>query len=158
MEAFDKDGHSICTWSYPIHFAASYFERHLASTPMTLEVRYPAEAVKEGQEITLRSEKVSVAFDASTGMITRVKAGGKEVPFKDGPVAVGMKMRFEEAASYVYQTAEGAVFCAKYKGGVDSIVWKLTSQGLLYMDAVLLNRDSGCDGFDDAFMDTKVYN
>lgn len=158
LEAFDKDGHSICTWSYPIHFAASYFERHLASTPMTLEVRYPAEAVKEGQEITLRSEKVSVAFDASTGMITRVKAGGKEVPFKDGPVAVGMKMRFEEAASYVYQTAEGAVFCAKYKGGVDSIVWKLTSQGLLYMDAVLLNRDSGGDGFDDAFMDTKVYN
>ena len=37
LEAFDKDGHSMCTWTYPIHFAKPYFERHLASTPMTLQ-------------------------------------------------------------------------------------------------------------------------
>lgn len=56
------------------------------------------------------------------------------------------------------RAADGAVFCAKYKCGVDSIVWRLTDQGLLYMDAILLNRASGGGGFDDAFMDTKVYN
>lgn len=50
------------------------------------------------------------------------------------------------------------MFCAHYKGGADSIVWRLTPQGLLYMDAVLLNRASGGGGFDDAFMDTEVYN
>lgn len=158
LEAFDKDGHSMCTWTYPIHFAKPYFERHLASTPMTLQAVRPAEAVKEDNAFTLRSEQVSVTFDAATGMITRVLSGDKEIPFKDGPVAVGMKMRFEAAESYVRRAADGAVFCAKYKGGVDSIVWRLTDQGLLYMDAILLNRASGGGGFDDAFMDTKVYN
>lgn len=69
-----------------------------------------------------------------------------------------MKMLYQPASSYVRQDSEEAVFCARYKGGVDSIVWRLTSQGLLYMDAVLLNRASGGGGFDDAFMDTEVYN
>ena len=36
-----------------------------------------------------------------------------------------------------------AVFCAYYRGGVDSIQWRLSASGLLSMDAVLLNRASG---------------
>ncbi len=35
-------------------------------------------------------------------------------------------------------------------------VWR--PDGLLYMDAILLNRASGGGGFDDAFMDSKVFN
>lgn len=73
-------------------------------------------------------------------MISRIISGGTEVPFKDGPVAVGMKMRYEPTLSYVRNSNEGAVYCAKYKGAADSIVWRLTDKGLLYMDAILLNR------------------
>ena len=91
-------------------------------------------------------------------MISRITSGGTEVPFKDGPVAVGMKMRYEPTLSYVRNSNEGAVYCAKYKGAADSIVWRLTDKGLLYMDAILLNRASGGGGFDDAFMDSKVFN
>ena len=61
-----------------------------------------------------------------------------------------MKMRYEPSLSYVRETQEEAIFCAKYKGAADSIVWRLTDQGLLYMDAILLNRASGGGGFDDA--------
>lgn len=158
LEAFDKEGKSICEWSYPIRLAKQYFEHKLAQTPKPLNLTEAAVATKTSDEIVLKSSEVCVIFDAETGLLRRVMSGDKEIPFKDGPRAVGMKMRYEPSLSYVRTAADGAVFCAKYKGAADSIVWKLTHQGLLYMDAVLLNRASGGGGFDDAFMDTQVYN
>ena len=91
-------------------------------------------------------------------MIRHIKSGETEVPFKDGPVAIGMKMRYEPSLSYTRHSSDGAIYCAKYKGAADSIVWRLTNEGLLYMDAILLNRGSGGGGFDDAFMDAQVFN
>lgn len=157
LEAFDRDGHRICDWSFPIRLANPYFQRHLAQVSTGLSSN-TVSACNNGKEIVLKSEKVSVTFDAATGMILRVLSGNTEIPLTNGPVAVGMKMLYQPASSYVRQDSEEAVFCARYKGGADSIVWRLTSQGLLYMDAVLLNRASGGGGFDDAFMDTEVYN
>ena len=157
LEAFDRDGHRICDWSFPIRLANPYFQRHLAQLSTGLSGN-AVSARNNGKEIVLKSEKVSVTFDAATGMILRVLSGNTEIPLTNGPVAVGMKMIYQPASSYVRQDSEEAVFCARYKGGADSIVWRLTSQGLLYMDAVLLNRASGGGGFDDAFMDTEVYN
>ena len=157
LEAFDRDGHRICDWSFPIRLANPYFQRHLAQVSTGLSGN-TVSARNNGKEILLKSEKVSVTFDAATGMILRVLSGNTEIPLTNGPVAVGMKMLYQPASSYVRQDSEEAVFCARYKGGADSIVWRLTSQGLLYMDAVLLNRASGGGGFDDAFMDTEVYN
>lgn len=157
LEAFDRDGHRICDWSFPIRLANPYFQRHLAQVATGLSGN-TVSARNNGKEIVLKSEKVSVTFDAATGMILRVLSGNTEIPLTNGPVAVGMKMLYQPASSYVRQDSEEAVFCARYKGGADSIVWRLASQGLLYMDAVLLNRASGGGGFDDAFMDTEVYN
>lgn len=157
LEAFDRDGHCICDWSFPIRLVNPYFQRHLAQVSTGLSGNVVS-ARNNGKEIVLKSEKVSVTFDAATGMILRVLSGNTEIPLTNGPVAVGMKMVYQPASSYVRQDSEEAVFCARYKGGADSIVWRLTSQGLLYMDAVLLNRASGGGGFDDAFMDTEVYN
>lgn len=157
LEAFDRDGHRICDWSFPIRLANPYFQRHLAQVSTGLSGN-TVSARNNGKEIVLKSEKVGVIFDAATGMILRVLSGNTEIPLTNGPVAVGMKMLYQPASSYVRQDSEEAVFCARYKGGADSIVWRLTSQGLLYMDAVLLNRASGGGGFDDAFMDTEVYN
>lgn len=158
LEAFDKMGNSICTWTYPIRLVNQYFEHKMAQTPMTLQALPRAVAVKEGNNYVLRSSEVCVSFDASTGTINRLTSRDREVPFKDGPVAVGMKMRYEPSLSYIRDAEDGAIFCAKYKGAADSIVWRLTDNGLLYMDAILLNRASGGGGFDDAFMDTEVYN
>lgn len=158
LEAFDKDGHSICNWSYPIRLVKQYFDQKMAMTPTTLEALPPAVATQTNQQIVLKSQQITITFDAATGMLSSVKAQDTEIPFKDGPVAVGMKMRYEPTASYVRQDNNDAIYCAKYKGAADSIVWRLTDKGLLYMDAILLNRASGGGGFDDAFMDTQVYN
>ena len=51
-----------------------------------------------------------------------------------------------------------AVLCVRYRGGADSVVWRLRPDGLLKMDAVLLNRASGGGGFDDAFTDNAILN
>ena len=157
LEAFDREGKSICNWTYPIHLAKQYFERNLAQTTLT-PAPQKAEARQTSDAIELKSSKVSITFDAATGMIRHIKSGETEVPFKDGPVAVGMKMRYEPSLSYTRHSSDGAIYCAKYKGAADSIVWRLTDEGLLYMDAILLNRGSGGGGFDDAFMDAQVFN
>lgn len=158
LEAFDKEGRSISTWSYPIRFVKQYFTRKMEQTPQTLIALPAAQATQSATAIELKSERVSVTFDPATSMISRVVAGGKEIPFNNGPVAVGMKMRYEAELSYVRQAGNDAIYCAKYKGAADSIVWRLTDTGLLYMDAILLNRAGGGGGFDDAFMDTNVFN
>lgn len=158
LEAFDKSGHSLSTWSYPIRLAKQYYDHKLSSTPATLQLRPEARATQTADEVTLTSESMTVTFNARTGILTRVVSGGREIPFNNGPVAVGMKVRYEPQASYVRHEGGSAIYCAKYKGAADSIVWRLTDDGLLHMDAILLNRASGGGGFDDAFMDTEVYN
>ena len=158
LEAFDKEGKSICEWSYPIRPAKRYYEDKLAATPATLERRTPAHVTRTSDAVTLESEHVTVSFDATTGCIRSIRTDGTDIPFGKGPLPVGMKMRYDTLQSYVRQDGNTAVYCAKYKGGADSIVWRLTDDGLLHMDALLLNRASGGGGFDDAFMDTEVYN
>lgn len=155
LEAYGPDGQSLCTWSYPIRLAKPYFAREYkagksAGTP---------HAERNGDKIELANDALRVTFDATTGMLCGIrKHDGTEIPLNDGPVAVGMKIRYEPARSTLRDTPEGAVYCARYSGGVDSIVWRLTDEGLLHMNALLLNRASGGQGFDDAFMDNEVYN
>lgn len=158
LEAFDKEGKSICEWSYPIRPAKRYYEDKLAATPATLERRTPAHVTRTSDAVTLEGEHVTICFDATTGCIRSIRTDGTDIPFGKGPLPVGMKMRYDTLQSYVRQDGNTAVYCAKYKGGADSIVWRLTDDGLLHMDALLLNRTSGGGGFDDAFMDTEVYN
>lgn len=71
LEAFDRDGHRICDWSFPIRLANPYFQRHLAQVSTGLSGN-AVSACNNGKEIVLKSEKVSVTFDAATGMILRV--------------------------------------------------------------------------------------
>ena len=47
-----------------------------------------------------------------------------------------------------------ACYIAKYEGGIDSIVWRMSGDGLLGMEAVLLNDPKG-HGFEGAFFDKK---
>lgn len=155
LEAFGPDGQSICTWSYPIHLAKAYFAREHKTEKSVGSPR----AEQNGDRIELKNDELTVTFDATTGMLCGIrKHDSTEIPFANGPVAVGMKMRYEPARSTLRETPDGAVYCARYKGGVDSIVWRLADDGLLHMNALLLNRASGGQGFDDAFMDNEVYN
>lgn len=151
LEAFGEDGRSICTWTWPIHFADEYLDRHLARLSTGAAPRVSGQDSRH----ILQAGGVSVSFDAATGDLLQVTRDGKEVPFGNMQ-PVGIKYRF--TGGYTRRTEDEAVYVAKYLGAVDSIVWRLGRDGRLGMDAVLLNRDNGGvrGGFDDGFMDTNI--
>lgn len=131
IDAFAEDGSIICTWSWPIHYAKGYLEKH----------------------VTAYHADVSVSFNEETGEIGPILCAGRTIPLT-GFRPVGMQWKFQRA----YRRTENGeeIFVAKYTGAVDSVVWRLTRDGRLGMEAVILNRERGGDGFDDAFMDPDV--
>ena len=150
LEAFGEDGKSICTWTWPIHYAGDYLAAH-----SPFRGGPAARTAQRDSTVTLSAGQVSVDFNANTGELGEIRVAGKAVPFgKMRPV--GIKYRFTEGK--VRRDGDDAVFTARYLGAVDSIVWRLKPDGKLGMDALLLNRDNGGvrGGFDDGFMDTEV--
>lgn len=152
LEAFDQYGQSICTWTWPINYANDYLKKQTAS----LNGSNKATIAGQNDVYWLSAAGVRVAFNKQTGILERVENSKGEIPFNNGPIAVGMKIRFKEA--YAKSDGNDALFVAKYLGGIDSIVWRMNAAGLLSMDAVMLNRASGGGGFDDAFTDEEVLN
>jgi hypothetical protein len=150
LEATDEHGESICTWTWPIHYAGDYLAAH-----RVFGTGSAARTAVRDSIHTLSAGKVEVDFNANTGDLGEIRVGGKAVPFgKMRPV--GIKYRLVDAKSRI--EGNEAVFVARYLGAVDSIVWRLKPDGKLGMDALLLNRDNGGvrGGFDDGFMDTDV--
>ena len=131
IEGLAPDGSCFCTWTWPVHYADEYLSRHNASG----------------------TQGLAVDFNTSTGAIDRITKNGREIPLRNFR-PVGMKSVFQNACT----RREGGdrIFVARYKGGVDSVVWRLTSDGRLGMDALILNRENGGGGLDDAFMDPDV--
>lgn len=152
VEAFDKFNRSICTWTWMVKYADEYFRQQVS----TGHSGTGALLQENENEIVLSANGLSVAFDKNTALLAGIVKEGHEVPLRKGPVAIGMQMRYK---GYTARQEENeAVFVAKYWGGVDSIVWRMTGDGLLYMNALMLNRTSGGGGFDDAFTDENILN
>ena len=159
LTAYDSANRQVGEWGVPIRFAGNYYEAHVArSAIMQAPRKAKTRATERNGQIVLESDRLKVTFDASTGILVNVESCGREIPFNNGPIPVGMKMKYERDLSSIRTENGDAIFCAKYKGAADSIVWRLTPSGILSMDALLLNRAGGGGGFDDAFMDTNVYN
>jgi len=150
IELFDGSGRSICTKTWPIHYAPEYYALH-NKKPQSGK----AETESSGNNVSLSAAGVLVKFSKSTGELTEVSVNGKKHPFA-GLSPVGIKMQLKDA--YSRTDGDDAVFVTRYLGAVDSIVWRLKPDGRLGMDAVLLNRDNGGvrGGFDDGFMDTSI--
>ncbi len=155
IEGYGPDGERVFLRSYPIRYADEYLKRQTDDRKVT---GVSPRVVQTDSLFTLQGGGVAIYLRQSDGTISRItRDGGKtEVPFADGPVVVGMKMRIKEITTR--EEEDKAIVCVRYTGGVDSIVWTMDREGLLSMDAVLLNRASGGGGFDDAFMDEEVYN
>ncbi|MCW3806937.1 glycoside hydrolase family 2 protein [Plebeiibacterium marinum] len=152
IEAFDPSGRSICNWSWPIKYNGAYLKEQL-----TLSASQEKPSVTETDSlVVLAANGVEVSFSQSSGQITSVKNEKGSLPFNNGPVPVGMKVKFQ--SYYTTQIDENACLVTKYLGAIDSIVWTMNKDGILKMDAVMLNRSRGGKGFDDAFTDPEVHN
>ena len=85
VTAIDPFGHEICTWSAPIKRASRYWvEQGKATTGK-------AQWSEAGEVALLKAQGVEAAFNAKTGLLTKVMSNGKEIAFNNGPRPVGMK-------------------------------------------------------------------
>ena len=147
---YHPSGEEMVTRTWPIHRAAHYIP-----TPTATE-QVAASVETEAQTITLAGGAVRVQFDKTTGRIASVAHGKEPVSFADGPILVGMNARLDRLEHRM--EGDKAVVTAYYLGAVDSIRWEMTSDGVLSMEAVMLNRANGGKGFDDAVVVPNVSN
>lgn len=150
LEAYDRNGKSICTWTWPVKYADEYFKsQRTQSTPAK-----PAEIRKENEDIILSANGISVTFSGKDGALTKVKCNGQVIPLNNGPLPVGIKADFKKGESHM--EGKDALFVVKYTGAIDSIVWRMTADGLLGMDARMLNRGNG-GGYKGEFFDKNIW-
>ena len=122
LEAYGADGESVCTRTFPIHYAKDYLKGELQpkradAHPSGSQSAAASNCHVEETDtlITLRSSAVTVSFRKSDATITSVtrNADGRIIPLKDGPVAVGMKMVLADLSARMENG--DAVLCARYR-------------------------------------------
>lgn len=106
------------------------------------------------QSITLTANGISATFDTTNGRLKEVRRNGEFIPFGNGPLPVGMKAELKEIAART--EGHDALLTVKYTGALDSVTWRMTPDGLLGMDALMLNRGNG-GKYKGEFFDKKVY-
>lgn len=154
LEVFDKFGRSVCNRSFPLRLAKAYFERQYRRKNAGQETS-KADMKYESGRIILAANSVTASFDATDGRLIQVVSGQRVIPLTNGPLPVGMKADFK--AYEMRMDGNDVLLVVKYIGAVDSIVWRMTPDGLLGMDAVMLNRGNG-GGYKGDFYDKQVYN
>lgn len=126
VEVFGADGACLNTWTWPIPTAHQYFVSHQQP---------PSSGTAAVEGNTLSAKDVTVEFEQ--GAVKAVRKNGTLIPFTGG-VPVGVKATFR--SSYTHMDGTDALLVAKYEGGLDSIVWRMTPEGRLGMHAVMVNR------------------
>ena len=152
MTAYNPDGSEMCTRTWSVGYARDYWKRHGEAS----SVSSPAVCRKQGNSVTLSAGGVEVTFDKTTGYITRVLSGKQSVSFSNGPVPVGMVASVK--SSQTRMDGDTAVFAVKYDGNIDSIVWRMSPEGLLDMNLLMLNRSRLGGGLDDAASYDNITN
>lgn len=136
LTAIDHHGDTVCQWSAPIKRA----EKYIVRLPSGQSGVGASVKMEEGRAI-LSAKDVAATFDMQEGLLLSLVSGGKEIAFNNGPRPVGIKAELID--SYARMEGDVALFVAKYRGGIDSIAWRMTPDGLLNMQAVLLNSENG---------------
>lgn len=148
LTATDSSGDTVNIWTWPMKYADEYFAGKRPSG-----THLPGKA--EFGDAWLSAGGVKVIFSKETGMIVSVSSDGRDIPFNNGPLPVGMKMQLKGISAR--QDGNDALMVMHYSGAADSIVWRMTSDGVLGMDAVIFNRRDG-GKYSGSFFDSEARN
>lgn len=151
LEAYDREGKSICNWTWPVKYTKEYFNAQYQRA--TNDV--PAKIESNDEKVTLSADNISATFNSKDGLLTEIKRNGQSIPFNNGPLPIGIKANFKTGETRM--DGKDALFIIKYTGAIDSIVWRMTADGLLGMDALMLNRGNG-GGYKGEFFDKQIYH
>ncbi len=146
VTVYDVEGRAVTARTWPIRPVAACLPTPSAAAGVV--------ASADSTTITLRGGGVEVCLRRTDGRIGTVHRDGRLLSFGDGPIPVGMRARLLRTECRTED--DRAVAVCYYAGAVDSIRWELSADGLLAMDAVVLNRANGGRGFDDAVVEREV--
>lgn len=148
LTARTPQGDTLNTWTFPMRYADEYFAAHHTAQPTE------DKSTVDGTTLSAPNG-IKATFDAATGLLTHLRNKDKEIALNGGPLPVGMKMEL----TGITRRTEGsdALLVMRYRGAVSSITWRMKADGLLGMEAVMLNRRDG-GKFDGDFFDKEVRN
>lgn len=150
LEAYDRNGKSICIWTWPIKYTAAYFAQQ---QPAISASKAPV-IENTDQHVMLSANGITAIFDTANGTLKEIRRNGQIIPFGNGPLPVGMKADLKAITTRT--DGNDALLIVKYTGALDTIIWRMTPDGLLGMDALMLNRGNG-GGYKGEFFDKKIY-
>lgn len=150
ITAHDLFGKEIYTWTWPIHKAKFYASKFLVSKA----TKAKATVTKNGNQVVLSGDNVTVTLDSTTGEILSVKNASNVIPLTNGPRPVGMKAKLKEVQ--VSQEGENAVCTVSYSGGLNSIKWIMCPDGRFKMEVLCLKNAENAGGFDGAYFEDKI--
>lgn len=151
LTALRADGDTMNVWTWPMKYADEYWQAH---RPLAGKQSTDGQASVSGTTL-LSASGIQAVFDPQTGLLAHLYNNGREIPFNNGPVPVGMKMKLKKVTSRM--EGNDALLVMHYTGAADSIVWRMTADGLLGMDAVILDRKDG-GRYEGEFFDREVRN
>lgn len=149
LEAYNHRGDTLCTWTFPIKTASQYHSAYSINRTNS----HPASFTEADSTISLSANGIVATFHGD--MLKSISNHGKMMPLSNGPLPEGIKMSMK--SHRLYMKGDTAIYCVKYDGAVDSIVWRMTPDGMLGMDAILLNHRND-NHFKGSFFDKNIYN
>lgn len=148
LTAFNSQGDTINEWTWMIEYADEYVAKYADGKQRN---------ISEAARIlgtTLEGGNVKAVFNEE-GLLQKIVSANREIPFGNGPMAVGMKAKFKSMDTRM--EGNDAILTVHYTGAIDSIVWRMKADGTLGMDALLFNSKNG-HGYDGAFVDANIKN
>ena len=148
LEAYSATGDTVCTWTFPIKRPIDYFA---ATVPDVLTL---GTITEQDTLIVLSANGVTAKLSKQTGLLVSLQKGDTIVPLTNGPLPVGIKAQVRE----IKVDKERSCVVAKYDGGIDSIIWRMTADGLLGMETLMLNWRTDNKMKESDYLPEKCYN
>ncbi|MCR4859221.1 MAG: beta-galactosidase [Bacteroidales bacterium] len=152
LEAYGASGDTLCSWTFPIRNCAEYYA---AYAPAHVRPGRASLATETDGSFVLSAAGASARFNPKDGTLTELRRDGKVLPLRNGPVAVGMQMQLRSAG--LRMQGDTAVLALKFDGAADTLLWKMTPDGWLGLDARVLNYRTD-NQFQGSYLDREVYN
>ena len=148
LEAYTATGDTICTWTFPIKRPAEYFAANIS------DVSTSGTITEQDTLIVLSANGTIAKLSKQTGLLVSLQKGDTIVPLSNGPLPVGIKAQLREIKLDKVRSR----VVAKYDGGIDSIIWRMTADGLFGMETLMLNWRTGNKIKENDYLPEKCYN
>ncbi len=134
FHAFDRYGHEICDWSWPVQHPKVIVERILHAKQCK---KGPLITKLSGSKLKVQTGEMHYVFDLSTGHLQSVTNGLGEVPFGNGPNTEGME---HETKKVIWEKDDNGNLVIKAEGEKfpKYIVWTVHKDGLLELEVAPL--------------------